>query len=325
MEKTKYITTIQNLVQNKNLCGLETYVIIKDPDGKLQYHFFELKQKICEKILNQFVLELDLKFNKNDFSLKDINSVADNQKDTYYVFSGDSIFQEISFLSKENLNGNKNTKFKLSKEQKILGFIFKLGNDETEVLLYQHFYPTSQIKVGKTIVLTEIPDSDDITMASCDLLRINKSIDMIKIDKEIITSNIKLLERCFNFNKVIESTAKPAIDFLENCALLSDFDKFKKYVYNPKKLSKLKKLMSADSSILSMKKTELLEAVKNHRRYGRLIKIENNEIVIKNNNDIDNVIMLLSDGVLTSTITNFDYSVDVKEKFVDNSGNPFTN
>ena len=76
--------------------------------------------------------------------------------------------------------------------------------------------------------------------------------------------------------------------------------------------------MSVDSAILAMEKPKLLEAVKNHHIYCSRIKIENDEIVIKNNNDIDNVIVLLSDGILTSTITNFDYSVDVKEKFEDN-------
>lgn len=317
MDKNSLCTTIQALIQNQNMCGLETYVIVKEADGELQYHFFELTQTICKKILNQFLAELDLKFLKNEFSLKNVISVADNQKDTYYVFSGENIFQGISFIKKENLNGNMNIKFKLSKKQKILGFIFKIGNDETEILLYQHFYATSQIKVGKTIILTEIPDSEDVTMAACDMLRINKSIDIIRINEEIITSNIKLLERCFGFKEVVELTAKPAIDFLESNNLLSDFEKFKNYIYNPNKLGKLKKLMSADSVILTMEKSNLLEAVKNHRRYGSLIKIENNEIVIKNNKDIDNVIMLLSDGVLTSTITNFDYSVDVKEKFED--------
>jgi|GEM_PF-5747526 len=318
MDKNLLNAKIQELIRNQSVCGIETYVIIRGTNGELQYHFFELKQAICEKMLKQFVSELDSKFVKNDFSLKDVNNVADNQKDTYYVFSGENIFSGIKFIGKENLNGNENVKFKLSKEQKILGFIFKIGNDETEILLYQHFYATSQIKVGKTIILTEIPESEDVTMAACDMLRINKSIDIICINEEIITSNIKLLERCFGFNKFIELTAKPALDFLESTKLLSDFEKFKTYVYSPKRLGKLKKLMSVDSAILAMEKPKLLEAVKNHHIYCSRIKIENDEIVIKNNNDIDNVIVLLSDGILTSTITNFDYSVDVKEKFKDN-------
>lgn len=70
-----------------------------------------------------------------------------------------------------NLKGNLNAKFKISDNTKLLGFLFKIGNDENRIMIYQHYYPTARIKVGKSIVLTEDID-DNITDVKRDMIRL---------------------------------------------------------------------------------------------------------------------------------------------------------
>ncbi len=131
----------------------------------------------------------------------------------------------------------------------------------------------------------------------------------------IYTANIKLLERSFGYRTVIINSAKPAVDFIKSNDIVSDIEKLEKYLYAPNRLNKLKKMMQADPKILSMRKEDLFSAIKAHRIYKHLLQIEDDRILIKKHNDIDNLRQLLSGSVLTSEITNDDYSVDVKEKY----------
>lgn len=305
---------LKQFVESENKIGVESYAVIKKTDGSFDYQFLVIKQSLCDKIKHQFINELNYKLCVLSPDIKNVKDIADNKNDTYYIFESNDIYDSISFIYNADLKGNHNAKFKISDDSKLLGFLFKIGNDDNCIIIYQHYYPTARIKVGHSIVLTEDVD-DNITDVKHDMIRINKSIDIIFIEGCLYTANIKLLERSFGYKTVIINSAKPAVDFIKSNDIVSDIEKSEKYIYAPNRLNKLKKLMQADSKILSMKKEDIFSAIKSHRVYKHLLQIENDRIVIKKNADIDNLIQLLSDSVLTSEITNYDYSVDVKEKY----------
>ena len=69
-----------------------------------------------------------------------------------------------------------------------------------------------------------------------------------------------------------------------------------------------------DSPVLKMSKQDILRKINEIERYKSLINVQDGQIVVKNQNDVNNVLKLFGDAILKSELTNAEYETMIKKK-----------
>ena len=145
-----------------------------------------------------------------------------------------------------------------------------------------------------------------------DILKIDSRFDFLIINESIITSNIKLLQTSFGFDKYICNEAEKTISIISELDIVSDTEKI--FAFSDKqKLTNAKKLLKAKNSpVLNMEKDELINGLKKHPRYKDKFQFKDKKIVINSQKDVNELIKMLNDDIVRSELTNREYDSSTK-------------
>ena len=179
--------------------------------------------------------------------------IADNQ-DVYYMIKQDEGYRPFSILP-SRIDTLKT--FSVADRDQAKGLAFRFKRKEKVIWGYQQIYevkiPNKASKgwltVGKDDVFREMAEP---------LFPIEKKIDILIIEDEIITKNIRMMQRSFGFETFIRKAAGEVIERVAAMELVSNGDKLTDYVMRRNAAYARKMMRVVNSLVLKKSREEIL-------------------------------------------------------------------
>lgn len=298
MKTEELKSKIQSILTKKY--GLNVFACVKE-DGKLILYKFLINDRLKDDIKSMINSTMVKTFVSENFELESVDNIAD-EKHALYEIVQDENFYPFKFI---NDYERVNDVYSEKEQANLCGLFFKINFNNNEIWLYQHIYQVRMIKRSKS--LYAMLTNTTYVPLDRDILKIDSRLDILIINKSIITSNIDLLQRSFGFEKYIRNEASKTIQMINDLGIVSDISKVLEFGNN-KNLTNAKKLLKAKhSQVLKMGKGKLINGLKKHNRYKTMFNFENDRIIIKTQQDIKNLITMLNDNIVRSELTNLEY------------------
>lgn len=223
-------------------------------------------------------------------------SEADATHDADY-FRGDRLF-----------NFDEGDKF-----EDIAFFVHRVGSEDNHISIYRQNFAINVMHQGAGRLYFNKSETQIDTVKS-DLMKMDSTIDVVKIDEEFFIINLRMLESGSSFEGVIRRRAESAIERINDFGILSTVEGLQDRL---EELPFARKLMKAlDSSpVLDMEVGVVLSFIQNKDKINRILKIENGKVVLGTKKSQDLFLRLLNDDLLHSELTTVDYSVGSKRKY----------
>lgn len=304
MTKDELLKNLNEVIVCNENHGIKIFACIKE-NGEIALQNFVIQESLSKNIDELMVKTIKGRFIDNEFLYESIDDIHDNRKSVYY-FDQNEEFCPFSFLN----NTNELVNYVDENQNKLIGFAIRFNINMRNIWVYQQVYPMSLISNKKLLYLIKINGRyDEFTDK---LLRIDKRVDMVIIGGTVVTDKITLLEQKFGFETFIRNEARSTVEKINKLGFVADISKIieceqKEKLTFPKKLMKVK-----NSPVLKMKKESLITKIKVLERYKNIIKIENDEIIIKSQKDVNNLLILLNDDYLISELTEEEYESSSK-------------
>ena len=312
MDKKEIVNSMKRLIDHHDLYGFEAY-LVTDSEPQLKRLNLErnsllptLKEEIYEAIKEQYPL------NAKDYA--NVKDVADNQEKYFMIEQDDDFYP---FL----INKWKTESFKEEHLNIFKGILFCFEYSGNRVWCYQNKRSITVTNRRKRNVLAYIKPYDNGVIFEEQkekLVSFSRVVDMLIIDGIIITSNIKLLERSFEFDQLIKKKSKDVANTVYNKGFLTELKILEEYLDADVKshIPYRKKMMKAvDSPILDMKVSDLKAKLTTVPRWKGVFSLDpKGKIEIKNYKDVKSVIDLFYERYTKSEVSDQEYDTDVKRK-----------
>ncbi len=135
--------------------------------------------------------------------------------------------------------------FKEDSLSDLYGYIIHIGSMENGLLLYKQHYPISLIKRNSFLLSSEKAKNRFKKMSSNDIIRLNGTSHLMRIDGEIFIRNLKVLESKLGFDELIIESAKNAVNDISKMNLIEDIEVLRDVVEDlpyARKLSNVSKI-----------------------------------------------------------------------------------
>lgn len=248
---------------------------------------------------------------KEDFELKDISQIDENQKIFYDL---ESYSSSIKFPS---LIASGAEYFSEEDQINLTGLLVYINRDSECFWLYQHHYKMSRMDRARSIYAF-FNGEDAYKPLETDIFRIDHKFDIVVIDDFLATKNWKLLQQNFGFEDYVRSMAVQYIQGIEQMGFISNTAKLRECSNDFKFAKKLMKLK--DSKVLQIERTELLRRIANHSYYSSKLPIDSStgNISVSTKKVVIELLKMLNDSVLHSELTDINYHATSKEDLVEN-------
>lgn len=201
------------------------------------------------------------------------------------------------------------------------GIIFKFPYSDRNLWCYQNKRSVTVANRRKTGVLARLLHYENgmyLEEQKERVLTFLRAVDIIVMDGYIVTDDIGLLERSFDFQIFIRQKADEASRLVRKSGLFSGMDKLDAYLSSEAKshVPYRKKLIRAmDSPVLEMTLDELYGKISSLPRWSGKFKAPvNGSIPIEKVSEIESMIDLLSERFTVSEVTGQEYDTEVKKK-----------
>lgn len=280
--------------------GLNVFACVKE-NGELTLHKFLINDRLKDDIKLMINSTVEKTFISENCELKSADNIADKSQALYEIVQNKN-FYPFKFI---NNYANVSDVYSEKEQGNLYGLFFKLNFNDNEIWFYQHIYQVRMIKRSKS--LYAMLTNTTYVPLDRDILKIDSRLDILIINKSIITSNIDLLQRSFGFENYIHNEASKTIQMINDLDIVSDISKVIEFG-NHKNLTNAKKLLkSKQSQVLKMEKGQLINSLKKHDRYKTMFNFKNDRIIIKTQQNIKNLINMLNDNIVRSELTNLEY------------------
>ena len=312
MDKIEIISKLEPLIEKTDICGFEAYLVSRAEPRlkKLKMSVDNLQQNLKRDITTV----IKERYLAEDATYTDADNIADNQVKFYIVEQNDEYKPfNVDTWEKED--------FRVEHLDDYMGFFFHFRYDWQDVWCYQNKRSTTITNRKKSSLTARLMrfDNDWIFEEQNEkIVNFAHAVDILILDGYLITSDVGLLERSFNFQLFIHRKAKKAAEKVAETKLFGGMDKLNAYLSSDAKSHKTykKKMMQAlDSPVLEMTSDALIEKVTTLPRWKRRFKDPvDNKIPIDSVKDIEAMIDLLSERFTVSPVTDQEYDTEVKKK-----------
>lgn len=312
MERPEIIEKLKPIIERPDSCGFEVFLVTKTEPRlkKLKLSVADLQANL-KKDISSVIQE---RYLADDAVYSGTESVADNQI-KFYVIEQNQEYKPF------DVNEWTSEEFKEEHLNEFMGIFFHFRYDQQEVWCYQNRRSITITNRRRSSLLARIKRYDDGWIFEEQTERIVNfahAIDIIVLDGNLITSDVGLLERSFDFQNFIDHKAKEVAERVAETQLFSGVDKLNEYLASDAKSHKRyrKKLMKAlDSPVLQMTSEALVEKVTTLPRWmGKFREPINGAIPIDSVKEIESLIDLLSERFTVSPVTGQEYDTEVKKK-----------
>lgn len=303
MDKNELRAKIDKVFGDGNSNGVEVYTVLKEGKQPIMKKFLTtnpLNDRLSDLVKNVIMNN----YYSDDIELDVVDNISDNKKDCIYDIPMMDSYAPFSFIE-EYYETQEQYDQEDSKE--LMGFLFRLNFNDTHFWAYQQVYPFTHVRKKGLLIIPLFSNDKIYDELKADIISIGSRIDLLIIDDHIFTGNIGLLQSRFGFEQYVRNEAMKTVDLIIQKELVTDEELLMTFL-GKEKLTNAAKLMKAKNSpVFGIEKKDLLYRIARHSRYNKMIKIDNDKIVLKTQKDIGNFLKLLSDDFLKSELTQAEY------------------
>lgn len=311
MENSLNMEQIKSIMSNllTKTCGFMAYAVTKESPRLKKMCLAETGEDGGLKgILRAMILDVIVgKYLSDDAKYEYAEKVADNQN-VFYVIKQTEEYKPFDYLSGEK------EPFKGEHLQDISGFVFEFRYDMQSIFCFQKGRSVMVPNRHGVNIVTKLLCRDDSVIWDQQkeaLLTITKAIDAVIINESIITNDIKMMERNFDFQVFISEKAKMAASNVANTGFFTNTNKLDEYLSRGGSRQKTyyKKMMRAiDSPVLQMKAEDLFQKITTVERWkGQFKSPVGGKIPLDTFKEVESLIDLLDERYTKSEITNQEY------------------
>ena len=223
-----------------------------------------------------------------------------NEQTCFYVIKQDDAYQPFSYLSVPESHIEN---FKLSDKDNADAILFKFSfqrdGELRQLWAYQKIQPASIPNKQKKYfqLISKSLDCPDVFKEMKDqMFIITRKIDLLILGDEIITDNIKLLERHFGLETFLRASATRAVSSITTVGLIGNDDKLQEYVQRPNKKYAKKMMQIHKFPVATMSKERLLEKLRTVERWKNVFEIQDAQVYLRTFSDVENIIDFNDDG-----------------------------
>lgn len=320
MPKQRIIAVI-NEVLNEQF-GFEIYIVMKNGEQLVKRFVLDegapnetdgfkrrLRESIKEAIQSKFLADDSKYANACDLA---------NEQNCFYVIEQDDNYHPFSYLSViESQVENFRISDKNNADAILFKFLFQRNGEAKLLWAYQKIQPASIPNKQKKHfqLVSKSSDCQDIFKKMNDqMFIITRKIDLLILGDEIITDDIKLMERHFGLETFIRASATRAVSSITTVGLVGNDDKLQEYVQRPNKKYAKKMMQIHKFPVATMSKENLLKKLQTVERWKNVFEIQDDQVHLRTFADVENIIDLFIERYTKSEITGQEYDTSVKDK-----------
>ena len=194
------------------------------------------------------------------------------------------------------------------------GIFFRYEREGVVLWAFQYFWPNAipNLKANKFHIIFQDDVFDELRKP---ILSVSKKVDLLVVDNKIITNNIKMLQSHYGFQKYVRDVATHIVSDISNLNLVSNMEKVTEYISRNKLTYAKKILRLKKSKVLTKTKEELYTKITTLPRWREKFEINETDgtIVLKNYNQVENLIDLLDERYTRSDVTDEEYDTSAKK------------
>lgn len=242
-----------------------------------------------------------------------------------YEYDYESYPEELGVFKKfsiETAVKSEKFNFKTDNLSQLFGYIIYLGSMENGIVLFKKHYPISLIK-RDSFLLGAIKSAERFEkLPGEDIIRLNDSIQLVRINEVIFVLDLKMLERNMGFSALIQKAASETVEAIQTLEILDDIQVLKDTLCEPafsRKLSRVKK--SSPIFKLGITKEAIIEFTKMTPELAGKFKYsdDGNKIRLDTKKSKDAFLKLMNDSFLRSELTKQYYEASTKDNITQSS------
>ena len=303
--------------------GFQIYIAMKNEDKQLRRFILDegepdendgfksrIRDSIKEVIQNKFLAD--------DSIYADGDDLANDQNYFYVIKQDNQNYHPFDFL--KDLNDqidNFSLADKDSADAILFRFILQRDGKVKQLWAYQKIQPASIPNKQKRHFqfIAKSKSKPDVFREMKDqMFIITKKVDLIVLDDEIITDEIKLMERHFGLETFIRASASRAVLSSKKVNLIKNNDKLQEYIERANKKYARKMMQIHKFPVATMNKEVLLKKLETVERWKNVFEVQGTEIYLRNYSDVENIIDLFIERYTKSEVTGQEYDTTVKDK-----------
>lgn len=318
MDATELKDEISKLFENA--FSAQVYFVLKNDDTfvlKLADIEPDIAGPEVDKLFRDYVANSIL--NDDDLQVCEL-STADERSNAIYHYDYSEYPEELGLFKGFSIENaiKEIPKFNAGYDDlgSLYGYIIYLGSMERGIYLFKKHYPLFLIK-RDTLLLGAIKDKHRFEkIKSDDTLRLNGSVQFLRLNEEIYVLDVKVLERNMGFTQLIQRAANETVEAIKDLDLLEDIQILQDSVETPsfaRKLSKVKK--SSPIFELNISKEAIIEFTKTTPALSGKFKYseDGHTIRLDTKKSKDAFIMLMNDAFLHSELSKRYYEAKAKD------------
>lgn len=320
MLKEQITTRIDEILRDG--CGFDVYIAMKEGIPKIKrFVLYEgrpgngksfkqrIQESITETIYGKFMTE------ESRYASED--ALADEQ-DRIYVIAQEFGYAPFSFLAMPDEDIRS---FGLEDKENADAVLFKFSKylDGRLAVLwaYQKIQPSAIPNKKRNhyqLRLRSCERPDVFEEMTDQLFMITQTVDLLVLDEEIITDNVKLMERHFGLDTFIRESAERAVDRIMSARLVNNMDKLLEYVRRSDRKYARKMMTIHNYPVSSMSGADLLSKLGTVERWQNVFAVQDGRIQLRNFTDVEHLVDLFTERYTKSEVTGQEYDTEVKKK-----------
>lgn len=308
MEITELKSKIKSLVERHSEFVCEVLFILNKDHGK-EIKIADIDADDQEALKIDFLEHLEETIvNKDDLKINDI-SRADERKNFIFRYDYEEQPDNFELFNTIKTRDEFDTfSFAQDKLEEIFGVVFILNLNDLTLISYKQNYPINLYKRDSKAMgfwkseerLVQIPE---------DILKVYPNCDLFFLNDDLFIRNLKVLERQFNFEKIINKKANEAIELIRTVDWIEDTTVFESRLNDLTFARKLAQIGEHSIVLNNLDFSEVANFIDNFPLLRGKINFNStqNKVILNTKKSQNLFLKLLNDDFLTSLLTEKNY------------------
>lgn len=298
--------------------AFETFILMKGDRKLKRFVLYEgapenrnnTEINFKKKLQNAIATVIKDKFGSATAEYDLVENIADNQNKFYIIPQTDE-YKPFEALASSSTTSES---YCVAESEEAEGIFFRYEREGRVLWAFQYFWPNA-IPNRKGTRFHIIPHDDVFVELKKPILAVTKKVDLLVIDKQIITNDMGLLQAHYDFQHYVRATAAHIVSEITTLDLVSNMGKVMEYISRSKLTYAKKMLRLKNSKVLTKSNEELYVKITTLPRWRGKFEIneEDHTISLKNYGQVENLIDLLDERYTRSDVTDEEYDTSAKK------------
>lgn len=303
---------IKNVVEHPETCGFQMCLVTKSERRLFHVILSQTQNNNLHSSLKQLITTvLQNKFLAEGVEYAPAEYVADNQK-KFYMIEQNDLYRPFAFITSDPED------FNTQCVSDVMGLVFSIRQGDHVIYCYQNSRPITIPNRKHTGLLTRIHETQGsiyFEEQKEPMLSILAAIDAVIVNNTVVTNDIGMMERNFEFVSFINAKASEAISSIIATNIVANNEKLTDYIQRGRKTYARKMMRIHGSPVMNMSANALVEKIKSLPRWrGKFELTDTGKVKLNTYQQVENLIDLFDERFTRSDITGTEYDTGVKKR-----------